>query len=144
MANPPTNPTATGCFTEIGVFAVVAFCTLLVLGLTALVPPWVRVECQRRQVLYWSEQVQVYSRSFAGYDWLFAGPNWQRVPESGPRSEAYFDAVEYQVFWPVLLAEWVVILVLAGVAYVAVFRRIRLHPGPSMPANTAKPGDEKG
>jgi hypothetical protein len=106
-------------------FAVIAFGTLSVLALTVLVPPWVKLKTQRREVLYYSERVKVYEQTFAGYDYLMAGAKWQRTGPANASSGTYFDADEYQVFWPLLVGEWVVLLLVGGGLFIVVSRRIR-------------------
>jgi hypothetical protein len=131
MHQSSTNSTAAGCFSQIGLLAVVAFGTLSILALTVILPPWVKVDCQRRQILYWSEQVKVHKRTFAGYDLLFADPKWQRIGPANPASDTYFDVTEYQVFWPLLVGEWIVVLMGGGVLFFVVSRRLRRSFEPS-------------
>src|SRR5262245_30999763 len=104
MDQPNTIPSpASGCLSRIGLATLVACGTLFFVTLTVLLPPWVNLRSQRRQVLYWSEQVKVYDQTFAGFDYLFAGRKWQTIgPPTVPASEQYFDFTEFQIFWPVL------------------------------------------
>jgi hypothetical protein len=125
MDRPTMKPTTAGVFSQIGLFAVVACGTLAVLALTVCVPPWVKVDSQRRQILYWSERVKVYGRSFAGYDSLFADAKWRRTGPTNPPSETYFDATEYEVLWPLLVGEWVVVLLVGAGLFSMWSRRMR-------------------
>lgn len=122
--NDTTHPTAGilgrfGLATIVGLFLVVPF------SLTVLYPPWSKVDCQRRQILYWSEQTEVHSSSFAGFDFLFSTAKWHREQTPpNPSSDTYFKSIEYQIAYPVLLFEWFLLAVGGVVAYWRISRRI--------------------
>ena len=128
MDQPSTTPAPeSGCLSQIGLAALVIFATLAALSLTMLVPPWVKAKCQRQGVLYYSQQVKVYERTFVGFDFLFAGRKWQRIgPTTAVGSGQTFDVTEYQILWPVLVGEWIVIMAVAGYVFVVRSRRLRV------------------
>jgi hypothetical protein len=97
----------------------------LILFLTMLLPPWVKVRCQRKELLYFTLHVKDYERAFAGYDFLFAGAKWEaQEPPMLTTPGETFDVTEYRIFWPALLAEWVAIC-LAAVCLIVVLSRRR-------------------
>lgn len=119
---------ATGSAVSLGRFGLgvlVFLATLLPLGLTLAFPPWDQLECQRRQILYWSEISTVEDRSFAGFDFLFSREKWSRVQNPpSPSSDTYFQSREYAINWFVLIMEWIAVFAIAIVGYVKVSRRI--------------------
>lgn len=132
--NSSNNAALTGCLSQIGLLVLVTSGTLLVCTLAMLMPPWVKVRCQRQQVLYWSESVEDYEVTFAGYHGLFGGREWQtgaieRPPQRS--SGEHFEATEYRIFWRLLIGEWVVIGLTAGSLYL--FVSWRLHARPEIP-----------
>jgi hypothetical protein len=63
--------------------------------------------------------------SFAGYDSLFATRKWHSDGPSTPRSsEQVYVSTEYRIFWPVLIGEWVLILLAAGSLFFVLSRRL--------------------
>ena len=72
-----TQSAAAGCLSQFGLLVIVGVGAVSAGGLAMLLPPWVKVDCQRHQVLYWSEVVEDHDSSFAGYHWLLAGKEWQ-------------------------------------------------------------------
>jgi hypothetical protein len=125
-------PSAHGCLSRIGLACVVSLGALWLLGVATVLPPWVKVKCQRRQVLYWSEQVKIYEQEFAGYDLLTSKSKWQTIgPATSPSSETYFDVTEYRVYWPLLAAEWAVICLAAIGVFVWLSRRLSASRPPS-------------
>jgi hypothetical protein len=121
---------ATGCLSQIGLAAIIGFGTMSVLAWTVLVPPWVRVTCQRQELLYSSREVKVYEATFVGYDWLLADEKWRRIAPPAVASGQLFDATEYRICWPVLIVEWVVVGAAAGCLFVVLSRRLRAAPKP--------------
>ncbi|MFO0925083.1 MAG: hypothetical protein U0905_21665 [Pirellulales bacterium] len=98
---------------------------LLVVLMTALLPPWTAVHCQRQQVLYSSRRVQVYETSFAGFDWILSGSKWTiKKDPPNPASEMKFDSHEFEVNRWMLVGEWLLVAVLAGVCYFRWTRRL--------------------
>ncbi len=127
QASPPTiaKNAAAGVLGRFGLVTLLSLALLVPLGLTAFFPPWSKVECKRRQILYWSERTEVYSKSFAGFDFLLSREKWRReqsVPN--PSSDTYFDSIEYEISYPILLIEWLVLLGIAIFAYIRLARRI--------------------
>jgi hypothetical protein len=97
----------------------------------ALYPPWTRVSAERRQVLYWSEEIKVSDSRFVGYDFLFANAKWQSLRNQGVvASEQIFSVTEYRVAWSLLWLEWVLIGGAAVVSFFVVSRRLRLRTTP--------------
>jgi hypothetical protein len=123
-----TEGNATGAAKSLGRFGLavlVSLASLLPLGLTVAFPPWDRVECQRRQILYWSEISKVESRSFAGWDTALAKEKWSRIQNPpSPSSDTYFTSKEYAINWLVLAIEWLVILSLAVIGYIKLSQRV--------------------
>jgi len=112
-------------FGRFGMAMIIFLISLPVFVLTILVPPWLEVHCQRRQILYWSERVQTYETSFAGFDFILASQKWVSVKTPpNPASDTLFDSREFAVFWPLLIAEWVAIIVSCVVSYVGLSRRV--------------------
>ena len=108
-----------------GLAVLIFLISLPVLALTILVPPWLEVHCQRRQVLYWSERKKTYETSFAGFDFILASQKWSSVKTPpNPNSETLFDSREFDVFWPLLITEWVAIIGTAGACYYKLSRRV--------------------
>src|SRR6516225_5064185 len=100
------NSTPTGCLSQIGLLTVVGLGTLSILVLTLLLPPWFRVKAQRQVALYYSVQRKVYERTFVGFDFILADRKWQTTGPPVPRAGELYDVTEYQLAWPVLIAEW--------------------------------------
>jgi hypothetical protein len=120
-----------GWLSQIGLATLVTCGTLLILALTVSLPPWVKVKCQRQELLYFSQHVKDYERSFAGYDFLFAGPKWEsQGPPIATTPGQTFDVTEYRIFWPVLFGEWVVICLAAVSLFVVLSRRLRVATEP--------------
>jgi len=108
--------------------------SLPVFVLTIFVPPWLEVHCQRRQILYWSERVKVHDRSFAGFDYLLASQKWSHTTTPpNPSSDTYFESREFTLWWPLLIAEWMMVLVAAGACYFRLSRRVFQLPGKAKP-----------
>lgn len=129
--NSSNNAALTGCLSQIGLLVLVASGTLMVCTLAMLMPPWVKVRCQRQQVLYWSESVEDYEVTFVGYHGLFAGREWQTdAVELPPQrsSGELFEATEYRIFWRLLIGEWVVIGLTAGSLFLFVSWRLHARP----------------
>jgi hypothetical protein len=119
-------PSASGCLSQIGLAALIACGTFLIVTLTVLLPPWVAVKSQPRS--YLSDHVKEdYDQTFVGYDFLFAGPKWETLEL--PTTEAKdgtFDVRQYRIFWPLLVGEWVVICVAAGSLFVVLSWRMQV------------------
>lgn len=127
QTSPPTIATnsAAGILGRFGLVMLLSLALLVPLGLTAFFPPWSKVECKRRQILYWSERTEVYSKSFAGFDFLLSSEKWHReqsVPN--PSSDTYFESIEYEISYPILLIEWLILLAIALFAYIRLAKRI--------------------
>jgi len=119
-----------------GLGVLISMATLLPLGLTIAFPPWDRLECQRRQILYWSEISKVEARSFAGFDFLFSRDKWRRVQNPpAPSSDTYFQSKEYAINWLVLAIEWLAVFAFAILSYIKISRRIF----PSVAVNSDTP-----
>jgi hypothetical protein len=125
MTNPPIDSTAVRRFSQLRLLAVITCFALPILALTVIVPPWVKVVSQRRQILYWSQHVKVQKQTFAGYDFLFAEEKWHRTGPAIVPSDTYFDVEEYQVFAPLLVGEWVAILLVGVGIFIIVSRQTR-------------------
>lgn len=126
-----SSPTTTspnpvpGLLGRFGLATMLGFATLIPLVLTLLVPPWSKVDCQRRQTLYWSERREIHSIHFAGFDFLFAKEKWSREQTPPhPSSDTFFRSIEYQISYPVLLVEWTIVIAIGIFAYVRLARRI--------------------
>jgi hypothetical protein len=132
---------ATGCLSHVGLATLIAFGTLSVLGLTVLLPPWARVRSQRQELLYFSKEVQVYEKTFAGYDWLFAESKWQTNAPRVVASGQFFDVTDYRIYWPLLVAEWVAVGLGAACLFVLLSRRLRTA---FRPDNVLDSGDQSG
>lgn len=104
-----------------GRFGVAVLCGLgaaLFMALTLLYPPWLKVECDRYMVLYFSEQREIHTKAFAGFDNLFSGRKRERTwTPPNPPAGTPFTSVEYNVWWTLLVAEWTAIVVAAVLAY---------------------------
>ena len=122
-----------------GLAVLVALMALPLLAVTALVPPWIEVHCQRRQILYWSERTKLHATSFAGFDFLFSGQKWSstKVPPNPP-SDTYFDSKEFSVHRGLLATEWGAIVVAAAIAYYKLARRAFQPPGNARSPQTGK------
>lgn len=121
---PPTNAPA-GLLGRLGLATVLGFALLVPFGLTVLYPPWLKVNCERRQILYWSEQTKVESSSFAGFDFLFSSDKWHREQTPpNPSSDTYFRSIEYQLAYPILFIEWLILVALGVVLYWRLSKRI--------------------
>lgn len=114
----PTSNPAVGLLGRFGLATMIGFAMLFPLGLTVLYPPWNKVDCQRRQILYWSEQTEVHSSSFAGFDFLFSNEKWHReqTPPT-PASDTYFKSIEYQLAYPILVFEWFLLAIIGIIVY---------------------------
>jgi hypothetical protein len=132
MYQPRTNSSPVFAWlSQIGLATLVTCGTLLILSLTVLLPPWVKVKCQRQELLYFSRHVKDYERTFVGYDFLFADRKWETVgPPTAPASGQTFDVTEYRIFWPVLVGEWLVSCLAAGSLFVVLSRRLRVATEP--------------
>src|SRR5262249_35784642 len=108
---------ANGCLSQIGLLSVLGCGTVLVVILTLLFPPWVKVKCQRQELLYFSTRAKVYDRTFAGFDFIFSGQKWTRTPDPNVSGQL-FDSTEYDIYWPVLIGEWLVVVVGAGIWFI--------------------------
>src|SRR5687768_8875104 len=97
---------AAGCLSHIGLFTIIGLGTLPIFALTLVVPPWVKVDCQRRQIIFTSMQTRVYKKSFAGFDYVFSSDKWERIGPKNRKPGTYFDCTEYHVHWWVLVGEW--------------------------------------
>jgi hypothetical protein len=116
---------------QIGLATLVTRGTCLMLFLTLLLPPWVKVRCQRKELLYFTLHVKDYERAFAGYDFLFAGAKWEaQEPPRLTTPGDTFDVTEFRIFWSVLLAEWVVICFAAVCLIVVLSGRRRVATKP--------------
>ena len=121
------SPAAIGCLSRIGLATLIAGGTFLALIGTLLVPPWVEAVSQRQVGLYVSHHVKVKEQHFVGYDFLFSDSKWQRTgPVSPPASGQTFDVTEHRICWPVLLAEWSVVVLGALGLLVVLSRRLRI------------------
>ena len=110
---------------QFGLAVLIVLISLPVFALSILVPPWLEVHCQRRQVLYWSERVKTYERSFTGFDFILASQKWSSIKTPpNPPSDTFFDSREFDVFWPLLIAEWVAIIGAGGACYYQLSRRV--------------------
>lgn len=122
VAAPNTAASFLGRF---GLATVICLALCLPLGLTLLYPPWSKVDCQRRQTLYWSERREIYSTHFAGFDFVFAKEKWSREQTPPhPSSDTFFKSIEYQISYPVLFIEWVFIAGIGIFTYVRLAQRI--------------------
>jgi hypothetical protein len=130
---------------QIGLTALFACGTLLVFSLTVFLPPWAKVKCERTEpgILRPSHVRMVYERTFVGYDFLLLKAKQETLERSTqPRWDGYSDVTEYQVFKPLLIAEWVIILLTAGCVYVVLTRRLHFGPEPlNGNANATRPTD---
>jgi hypothetical protein len=87
-------------------------------------PPWSRTYIQKRQVLYWSEDVKVLRSEFDGYDFLLSSSKWRNPGTDTLRaSESYFNAMEYRLNWPRLVTEWVLLEAIAAAGVVLALRK---------------------
>ncbi len=129
----PIPFSASGCLSRIGLVTIVTTGVLVLVGLTMLVPPWIKVKSQRQQVLYWSQRVKDHETSFAGYHWLLAGNEWQTEkmgPLALPASGAVFEVTEYRIYWRLLIGEWVGIVFAAVCVFIISSRRLNVHSHP--------------
>ena len=67
----------------------------------------------------------VHETSFAGYDYVWA--KWKIPPGHG--SGEYFESIDFDVYWHLLIGEWVAVVAVAGICYfilsIAVFKTLR-------------------
>ncbi len=117
-------------------FGLAVLCLLLasfLVAMTILYPPWVRVTCNRLMGLYISQQQEVLSSSFAGFDYLFAeekkAATW--TPPN-PGSGTSFQSREFNVWWILLYIEWFVIFVAALLSYIYFCHHMRSDRETSM------------
>jgi hypothetical protein len=121
-----------------GLAVLVLLVSLSAFALTAIFPPWLEVRCQRRMILYFSEQKQIYESSFAGFDYLFATRKWNATwTPPGPSPGENFDSQEFNVCWSLLFFEWLPILATAFVCDVRLSRRL-FEPPVAKAVNTAE------
>jgi len=105
-----------------------------------LIPPWLEVKTQRQQTLWFSQEKKIYERTFVGFDYLYSDAKAQAIQQPGPRSSGdYFDVMEYRIWWPMLVGEWVIIG-FATICLCVVLSR-RRQVGPQPPEVEVKPGD---
>lgn len=101
-----------------GSVVLIGLLSALLISLTVLFPPWLEVHCERRQVLFVSHRVKVHETSFAGFDYIFAKSKWEiLLPKHG--SGEHFESVEFDLYWPLLVGEWVAVIAVAGICYIA-------------------------
>jgi hypothetical protein len=145
MSQPSTNPASASTFLSlIGLATLISCGILLLVSLTVLLPPWVKVKCQRRQSLYWSEHVKDYEQTFVGYDFLLAGPKWETLEAAHSKTPGqYFDVMEYRIFWPGLFIEWTVIAFSAFYLFFVLSRRLHIHPEPPKGNAEASPPTDR-
>lgn len=106
---PSTNSAAIGRRGKIGLRRKVGLCTLAMLGITVLVPPWDKVDCQWYKEELGAFPKKVHKQSFAGYDFLFAGSKWEYPPHQ--KNGTIFDFTVFRIQWPLLICEWGVLIV---------------------------------
>ena len=137
-SNSSPNPSA-GLLGRFGLATVLGLAMLFPIGLTVLYPPWTKIFCQRRQILYWSEQTEIHSSSFAGFDFLFSKEKWHREQTPpNPSSDTHFESIEYQITYPVLFIEWLILFGIGIFAYIRLSKRIFV-PLLSNPSSTKRP-----
>jgi hypothetical protein len=127
MSPPRTNSaSASGFLSYIGLATLITGGTLLIAFLTVLLPPWVKVKCQRQALLFgFSNHVKDYERTFVGYHFLLGSSKWQTVgPPTARLAGQTFDVTEYRIFWPVLIGEWLLLSLAAGYLFVVLSRRL--------------------
>lgn len=109
---------------QFGLAVLVSVGAIALFAGTVAVPPWQEVQCQRRQTLYWSERTAIRSRSFAGFDSLLTPEKWSSV-KTPPNSNSgeLFESTEFQIFWPALVGEWLVIGAVAVTVFSSLSRR---------------------
>jgi hypothetical protein len=136
--NSASNPSA-GLLGRFGLATVLCLAMFFPISLTAFYPPWSKVDCKRRQTLYWSERTEIHSTSFAGFDFLFSKEKWHREQTPpNPGSDTYFESIEYQITYPVLFIEWLILLGIGIFAYIRLSKRIFV-PLLSNPSLTNRP-----
>jgi hypothetical protein len=125
MSPSPRHSDAAGRgFGHLGLAVTVILATLPFLVLTIAFPPWREVECQRRQILYWSERVAIRKSAFAGFDWVFSAAKWTTTKNPpNPSSESLFESHEFEIHRTVLAIEWLLLVGLAGTGWYRLGRR---------------------
>ncbi len=109
---------------QFGLAVLISAAAISLFAVTIAVPPWQEVQCQRRQTLYWSERTAIRSRSFAGFDSLRSPEKWASVKNPpNPNSDSHFESTEFQIFWPALVGEWLVVGVISVAAFCTLSRR---------------------
>ena len=130
-----------GLLNQIGLARLHFWGAFVIFALTVLPPPWLKVKCQRKDLLYYSGYVKDSEPTFVGYDFFFAGPKWESPePPVGTTPGETFVVTEYRIFWTVLLAEWVVIVLAACILFIVFSQRQRgsLARSGAVPSATAE------
>jgi hypothetical protein len=97
--------------------------------LTILLPPWVEVKSRRQVGLYLSHWVKDEDPHFVGYDFLFANEKWSSVGPPAPTySGAVYSMTEYRIYWPLILVQGAVVLLLWTSACVVLVWGARVTP----------------
>ena len=111
-----------------GLAAIVSLISLAVALLCLLFPPWLEVECARRKNklhIPESRQIEVYEKNFAGFDFALSRQKWTRVTEpANPVGTTIFKSSEFEIFWGLLIVEWLIVAVIAALAYYKISRRV--------------------
>jgi hypothetical protein len=115
-----------GCLSQVGLAVIIGLAAAPLLGLTVLFPPWIKVHCQRQEMLYFSQRVKIYEQSFAGFDFVFSDQKWSRSSSATVvGSGQLFDSTEYDVSRPLLAAEWAIVIAMAVAVFVMRSKRLR-------------------
>ncbi len=90
---------------------------------TLVFPPWLERDVLRQRVLINTRLVEVKSSKFAGFDYVFSRDKWHadRTPDSMV-SGATFQSHEFVISKPILIAEWMGILIVGILSYLFLYR----------------------
>ena len=123
-----TNTEPSRLLGRFGLATIIGIASLAVAFLCLLFPPWLEVECERRKNKLYvpeSRQVEVYDKSFAGFDFVLDEAKWTRttVPVH-PVGTTLFKSTEFEIYWRLLVCEWVVLALIGSIGYFKISRRI--------------------
>lgn len=115
-----------------GLATIVSLAALAVGFLCLLFPPWLAVDCERTRNKIGvpaSRRVEVHDQAFAGFDFVFERAKWTKTtdPINMPGLGSRFRSSEFEIFWALLVCEWVVVTMIAATCYWRVSRGLFLE-----------------
>jgi hypothetical protein len=121
-----------GCFSQIGLAAVVGSGAVALCVLTLLFPPWVKERADWRETGFGfgSEKLKAYESHFVGYHFMFSESMRETERRLPHTPGASIELTSYHPLRSVVAAEWIAVWTVASIVFVVESRRLQVRAKP--------------